>query len=243
MFDANGDIVVIDMALSRMSIFQPNGVLISSVPRIPSNIRQVVGTGASSFLLLGAVPKANYIHLATLVERDGQVKWQGVPAEPILQATNLVVDGVWGALTRGGTAVLGLSISPTIVRVDLKDGHEVCRSNIPRQYWVQLDPRLRPAGGGLGPTRDWIDRASHVQSAHSLSNGDLLLSTERTAPNGEVQNEWHIFDTRLAATKRIRNVPGRLLRVFNDTAWITGATEDGRAIIRRVQLFPSLAKP
>jgi hypothetical protein len=205
------------------------------VPRVPQNVRQIIVVDDTAFLALGAVPHRDGYSMLTLMTEHGSVLWQKVPAPPVLAATRLVSDGVRGTRTRDGHVVVGHGISPEFTKISASTGAAVCTGTLPASRWTQLDAANRP-NGSLPVTREWIEQSSVVHSGHALNDGKVLVATERGLAGGAFENDWIVIRTDLTPELRALNVPGRLLLVRGDSAWLTGETDDGHVTLTRVPL-------
>lgn len=241
MFGLDGRIWLIDAVLGRISIYSVTGEFIRALPRPYLNARELIAVSDTTVLILGAVPVRETYAIATLVSESGRTLWQGIPADTVLRATTLILDGVWGARSPDGSAVVGIAVSPNISRIDVSTGRALCASRVPSVAWTQLDAAKRP-GSGLGPTRNWIEQASSIQRSQSTGDGRVVLAIVQKAKADGEQFEWIVFDGPLNPTLRVRDVPGRLLLIRADTAWIAAEADDGRQVLIRSLLRPNVER-
>ncbi|MCC6243250.1 MAG: hypothetical protein IT353_10435 [Gemmatimonadaceae bacterium] len=234
MFGVDDRIWVVDAVLGRISIYSASGEFLRALPRPFLNARELIAVSDTTVLVLGAVPTGESYATATLVSESGRAIWQGIPADSVLRATKLILDGVWGARFPDGTAVVGLAVSPNVARIDIGAGRLLCASRVPATVWSQLDAAKRPASG-LAATRDWIEQASSIQRAQTTSDGRVVVAITRQTGEEGKDFEWIVFGGALNPTLRVRGVPGRLLLIRADTAWLAVEAEDGRQqLVRRV---------
>ena len=232
-FGTDGSTMVLDSGLGRLSVFNATGQFDRVWPGLPVNTRQVLPVDENAILALGAVARKDEYDIATLLNRNGKVLWQGVPADPVLGAIGLLVDAVLGARSRDGSVLVGVSISPTIRRVAVRTGQVLCSALVPKEYWRQLDPSKRPTSGGLAPLREWVQQSSKLEAIQELQDGRLLIAIARTHGDESTKSDWIVLNSDLSPSVHVGEVPGRLLLIRGDTVWLTGAADDGRVTLVR----------
>lgn len=234
-FEPDGSLAVLDIALARIAQFDSSGTFKRTVRTPSADPRAILALVGGGYVIAGNTSANGRQRLLTRIDANARVRWIAVPTDTIFHALDMIVGGAWVVRADGDEVLVGLSVAPTISRVKLEDGAVTCRTTIPQVAWRQLSPADRPRTQNLASMREWIERATTVIGAARTGDGRLVLTTSRMAGTREVQ-EWIVFDSRLAPVTRVAGVPGRAIAARANDLFVIGEDDDGKSVVRRVRL-------
>lgn len=231
-FGPDGRIWVVDMSLSRTSVYAPDGKFIRAMPRMSLDTRSIVPLPNDAFLGVGASRSAQGNFIVTRYAREGSQTWRAVPLDSALLDLKLIIDAAWSTLESPNTALVGMAALPTITRVDVTTGQIRCSSRVPVAAWHQLSAQEKPKQETLAAMQRWVTASSRSSGIGVLTSGHIVLDIQPGTANSE-DHEWIVFSSDLMPQLRVTGVPGRLLQIRKDTVWMASETTEGTSVLSR----------
>ena len=228
----DGSIIVLDAQLTRTVTFSATGESKSAQQTPTVDARTLLPLADGGLLFGGMTRSRGQEMLLTRSTSTGGVSWIAVPADTIVTALRLIVDGVWMSPGIAGDVFVGLQVAPRVFRVRLDDGAVLCRAQIPTSAWRQLLPERRPQRETLASIREWIETATVIASSAVLETGELVL-TISSGKRGEEVYDWIVFDAALRAKTLVGEAPGRLVATHAGELFVVGEDNEGRSVISR----------
>lgn len=210
---AHDVVAALDVGLERVSFFDSAGTYMSAMSVAAQEPRALLADSDSAFIVAGTYRDRDGEHSLVWYSRDGrQLKAAGTP-DPLIAATDRVVDDIWAVNLAGGGTVSGSAISPILSFRQIDGGASNRRLVLADSIWTQL-PAPRSKFRTIGEQRNWLAGASYITGAAAMPGRRLALSIMLGL---EGQTYLAVLSRQCDSMMVLRWAPGRLLGALGDT--------------------------